>query len=536
VKFANLKLSRQLAVLAVGVCGTFLLALGVAAYSAANVEASLKTFIGQGIARHGVLNGLYAQGLQCGQAIRNILLDPANPIAHRNLKAAQEKFGSMLEELGALDGGANGPTASEVRRLSDINNMTRDEVLEAVKAGNSERAKTILVDKETPAWRALRSFLLKELEASEKAKTAFEQQLAGSIQKTRYTVVAVSVVAVLLCVALSWMLFRSVLQQLGGEPGYAVSVSNHIAGGDLTMEVEVAREDGSASLLAGMKQMQENLRSMVLQIKSATDAISLASSEISRGNADLSQRTEEQASSLEETASSMEELTSTVKQNAENSRQANQFAAQASEVAVKGGAVVDRVVTTMSSINESSRKIVDIISVIDGIAFQTNILALNAAVEAARAGEQGRGFAVVAAEVRTLAQRSAAAAKEIKKLIDDSVHNVEDGTELVDEAGKTMLEIVAAVKRVTDIMGEISAASEEQSSGIAQVSQAVTQMDRTTQQNAALVEQAAAAAESMQTQAQNLVQAVAVFKLAEGADAGVRRPALAEPERVLRLT
>jgi methyl-accepting chemotaxis protein len=244
--------------------------------------------------------------------------------------------------------------------------------------------------------------------------------------------------------------------------------------------------------------------------------ISTAASEIASGNQDLSQRTEEQASSLEETASSMEELTSTVKQNADNARQANQLAAGASEVAVKGGAVVGQVVQTMSSINESSKKIVDIISVIDGIAFQTNILALNAAVEAARAGEQGRGFAVVATEVRTLAQRSAAAAKEIKELISDSVSKVEDGTRLVDEAGSTMDEIVSAVKRVTDIMAEISAASQEQSSGIEQVNQAVTQMDEVTQQNAALVEEAAAAAESMQEQAHELTQVVGTFKLPGG--------------------
>jgi len=258
--------------------------------------------------------------------------------------------------------------------------------------------------------------------------------------------------------------------------------------------------------------MNDNLVDLVGKVRMGTDQITTASSEIASGNLDLSQRTEEQVSSLEETASSMEELTSTVRQNADNARQANQLAAGASEVAVKGGAVVGQVVQTMSSINASSKKIVDIISVIDGIAFQTNILALNAAVEAARAGEQGRGFAVVATEVRTLAQRSAAAAKEIKELISDSVSKVEDGTRLVDEAGATMDEIVSAVKCVTDIMSEISAASQEQSSGIEQVNQAVSQMDEVTQQNAALVEEAAAA-ESMQDQAQALTQAVTIFKL-----------------------
>ncbi|MGG7054410.1 methyl-accepting chemotaxis protein [Nitrosomonas sp. ANs5] len=258
------------------------------------------------------------------------------------------------------------------------------------------------------------------------------------------------------------------------------------------------------------------LTSIIGQIKEAAELIGTASKEIADGNVDLSQRTEEQAANLEQTAASMEELTSTVKQNADNARQANQLAASASDVAVRGGDVVGQVVQTMSAINDSSKKIVDIISVIDGIAFQTNILALNAAVEAARAGEQGRGFAVVATEVRTLAQRSAAAAKEIKELIGNSVHKVEDGTQLVDQAGKTMEEIVLSVKRVTDIMGEISAASQEQSLGIEQVNQAITQMDEITQQNAALVEQAAAASESMREQAEQLARAVTSFKLEQG--------------------
>jgi len=256
----------------------------------------------------------------------------------------------------------------------------------------------------------------------------------------------------------------------------------------------------------------------VHRVRLNADSVATASAEISQGNSDLSMRTEEQASALEETAASMEELSSTVRQNAENARQGNQLAQNASTVAVRGGEVVGQVVDTMKGINDASRKIADIIGVIDGIAFQTNILALNAAVEAARAGEQGRGFAVVASEVRSLAGRSAEAAKEIKGLISDSVQRVEQGTVLVDQAGTTMAEVVAAIRRVTDIMGEISAASTEQSQGVAQVGEAVTQMDQATQQNAALVEESAAAAESLKLQAQQLVQAVAVFKLAQGAD------------------
>jgi len=287
--------------------------------------------------------------------------------------------------------------------------------------------------------------------------------------------------------------------------------------GRIQVRADADRHHGDfRKIVEGFNATLETIVEPILAVKEAADAISTASREISNGNSDLSHRTEQQASSLEETASSMEELSSTVKQNADNARQANQMAVAASEVAVKGGEVVQQVVDTMTAINESSRKIVDIISVIDGIAFQTNILALNAAVEAARAGEQGRGFAVVAGEVRNLAQRSAAAAKEIKGLITNSVDKVEDGSKLVEQAGKTMDEVVGAVKRVTDIMAEIAAASVEQSSGIEQVNQAVVSMDETTQQNAALVEEAAAAAESLQEQAETLARTVAQFRL-EGA-------------------
>jgi methyl-accepting chemotaxis protein len=301
--------------------------------------------------------------------------------------------------------------------------------------------------------------------------------------------------------------------------------------GDLTQSITKEYPGTFGEVKNGINGTVDNLKTLVNEIKVAVESINTGSKEIAQGNQDLSQRTEEQASSLEETASSMEELTSTVKQNAENAKQANQLAISSSDVAGKGGAVVSQVVDTMASINESSRKIVDIISVIDGIAFQTNILALNAAVEAARAGEQGRGFAVVAAEVRNLAQRSAAAAKEIKTLIGDSVDKVENGSKLVAQAGDTMEEIVTSIKRVTDIMAEISAASVEQSSGIEQVNQAITQMDEVTQQNAALVEEAAAAAESLEEQAQNLSQSVSVFKLDSS---GSRAPAsrqIATPAR-----
>ena len=319
--------------------------------------------------------------------------------------------------------------------------------------------------------------------------------------------IGIALTAIILLVA------RSIEKSIGGEPEYAAGIASGIAAGDLTMEVQT-RPDDKTSLLFAMQSMRDSLAQVVGQVRQGTDSMATATGQIAAGNQDLSSRTEQQASSLEETAASMEELTSTVKQNADNARQANQLALSASEVAVRGGSVVAQVVDTMDAINGSSRKIVDIIGVIDSIAFQTNILALNAAVEAARAGEQGRGFAVVASEVRTLAQRSAAAAKEIKGLIDDSVNKVKQGSLQVGEAGKTMDEIVSSVRRVTDIMGEIAAASQEQTSGIEQVNQAVAQMDQVTQQNAALVEQAAAAADALQGQASHLSQVVSVFKLA----------------------
>jgi methyl-accepting chemotaxis protein len=325
----------------------------------------------------------------------------------------------------------------------------------------------------------------------------------------RINLVALAVIALALGAVLAWWLTRSITRPLNA----AVRVAQTVAGGDLTSQVEVRSGDETGLLMQALKEMNDSLARVVGEVRQGTDTIATASSEIASGNHDLSARTEQQASSLQQTAASMEQLTSTVKQNADNARQANQLAVSASEVAVRGGGVVSQVVGTMGSINESSRRIVEIISVIDGIAFQTNILALNAAVEAARAGEQGRGFAVVASEVRSLAQRSAAAAKEIKTLIGDSVDKVEVGTRQVAEAGRTMDEIVASVRRVMDVMGEITAASQEQTSGIEQINHAITQMDQVTQQNAALVEEASAAAQSLQEQAGSLSQAVGVFRL-----------------------
>jgi methyl-accepting chemotaxis protein len=325
----------------------------------------------------------------------------------------------------------------------------------------------------------------------------------------RNILLALGAAAILLGAMLAWFISRSVTRPLSN----AVAIARTVASGDLSSRIESTSRDETGQLLLALKDMNASLLQTVSEVRSGTDAIATASRQIAAGNLDLSSRTEQQASSLEETASSMEELTSTVKQNADNARQANSLAEAASNVATKGGDVIGGAVATMGEINGAAKKIADIIGVIDGIAFQTNILALNAAVEAARAGEQGRGFAVVASEVRNLAQRSATAAKEIKVLIDSSVERVEAGSKQVNEAGATMQDIVASVRRVTDIMGEIMAASQEQNAGIDQINQAIAQMDQVTQQNASLVEEAAAASAAMQEQAAKLAQTVSVFKL-----------------------
>jgi methyl-accepting chemotaxis protein len=406
------------------------------------------------------------------------------------------------------------------KRLSDFADLIGRQSLDSSQFEGAVPQESETLLKES---RALEKVLQSMVAYSDMHARNSMEAAAGTFRTSRLLMVLMALAGIVISVGLGVLVARLLSRQLGGEPGYAAESVGRIAAGDLTQAVQ-ARSARSGSLLFSIARMQDQLTQVVTRIKSASDAIATASGQIAAGNQDLSSRTEEQASSLEQTAASMEELTSTVKQNADNARQANQLALSASEVAVKGGDVVGQVVDTMASINASSRKIVDIIGVIDGIAFQTNILALNAAVEAARAGEQGRGFAVVASEVRSLAQRSGAAAKEIKGLIDDSVGKVDRGSALVGEAGKTMEEIVGSVRRVTDIIGEITAASQEQSTGIEQVNQAIAQMDQVTQQNAALVEEAAAAAQSMQEQAASLVEAVSVFRLEAGAQAQRAEP------------
>ncbi len=390
----------------------------------------------------------------------------------------------------------------------------RNEVIAMIKAGKVEEAAIHLLKTVRPAQNEFLATIDAFSVAQRKLMAESGEKAKAEGATAIRTNLAVAALAALLAAGVGYGITRSLTRQLGGEPAEARDLASAIAEGDLTRHITVATGD-LTSLMSRLAAMQQSLQQVVSNVRQNSESVATASAQIAQGNQDLSSRTEEQASALQQTAATMEQLDTTVRNNADSAKQANQLAQGASAVAAQGGEVVGKVVDTMRGISDSSRKIGDIIGVIDGIAFQTNILALNAAVEAARAGEQGRGFAVVASEVRSLAQRSAEAAKEIKTLIGRSVEQVEQGTALVDQAGKTMGEIVGSIQSVSDIVAEITSASAEQSNGVQQVGEAVSQMDRATQQNAALVEESAAAAESLKGQAQQLVQAVAVFKLSQ---------------------
>ena len=461
--------------------------------------------------------------LETGIAMRNIGLQSDVSLMQKEEEKVKDQRKRYETAIGGIKG--LGLDDGEKKVLSDIAALDSEvdaafkEAIGQVLAFNSEGAAKVIASRIDPLNTQTLAQINKLVDMQ---AAAARDVMAGSVASDRKLMLmlfGLGAAAVAIGVLCALAITRSITVPLSG----AVEVAQKVAAGELTSQVHVEGKDETSELLQALKDMNSSLAKTVGDVRLGTELITTASQEIASGNADLSSRTESQASSLEETASSMEELTSTVKQNADNARQANQLAVSASSVAEKGGTVVAQVVDTMGSIKESSRKIFDIIGVIDGIAFQTNILALNAAVEAARAGEQGRGFAVVATEVRNLAQRSAGAAREIKELIGDSVGKVDAGSKLVDEAGQTMDLIVTSIKQVADIMGEITAATQEQSNGIEEVNQAITQMDEMTQQNAALVEEAAAAAESMQEQAQNLAQAVSIFKLSH--DEAMRRPA-----------
>ena len=473
------------------------------------------------------------------RSLRNALLIRDEKKAAKEMAVVADKRKEIDEAMVKLDGmvksGKGRDLFMAVQAANAPFNASLDDVLRLRREGNMDGA----VDEMLGKMRALQLTYMDAIDALIAHQSANMESARLDAENTftqsRNLAIVLGLVSLALGAALAWLISRQLLRQLGGEPTDVANIAGKIAGGDLAVPIALRGGD-QTSLLFAIQGMRDSLADIVGQVRSGADSIVTAATEIAKGNMDLSSRTEQQAGSLEETASSMEELTATVKQNAENAKQANQLAATASNIAIKGGAVVSRVVDTMASINESSKKVVDIIGVIDGIAFQTNILALNAAVEAARAGEQGRGFAVVASEVRSLAQRSASAAKEIKELIGDSVQKVDAGAALVDEAGATMGEILESVKRVTSIMGDISSASDEQTRGIEQINQAITQMDQVTQQNAALVEEAAAAAASMQQQTGNLADVVAVFKLDEqhqhAADRNIAKAA--SPARVAK--
>ena len=470
-------------------------------------------------------------------ALRNLLLLSESDGIQVEIKriAAQTKvYAEADEQLGRMFASQRGTAPEETRLMAQIQQQAGlaapyiGRVAELAMAEKKDDAYKLLRTEFRPIQKAWWDLLRELIVLEEKQNADATAEVEQAYQSARTLMLTFGLLALACSAVAAVLITRSVVRQLGCEPDQAVHIANRIAAGYLTDQIDT-RPDDHTSLMHAMQAMRESLASIVSQVHLSTQTIATASGQIATGNLDLSSRTERQASSLEETASSMEQLTSTVRQNSDNARQANGLAVSASAVALKGGDVVSQVVDTMAAINGSAQKIVDIIGVIDGIAFQTNILALNAAVEAARAGEQGRGFAVVATEVRNLAQRSAAAAREIKTLISDSVQKVESGNKLVEQAGATMHDVVKSVQQVTDIMGEIMAATQEQSAGINEINTAITQMDEVTQQNAALVEQAAAAADAMQEQAGKLAEVVSVFKLDTAPAAPVARPARPTP-------
>ena len=428
------------------------------------------------------------------------------------MKANSADIGALQKELESLVGLPEGKALlAEIAERRKAYVAARDEVFALKDGGKAEPAEVrrLADSRMIPAVNAYDEAVGRLSARQTRMFDEAKARVAEVAASGRRLLALIGVLVVLLGGVLAWRLTRSITVPLRD----AVALANAVADGDLSIRIDHAAKDETGELMAALNAMAGKLNALVTRVRSGADSIATAAVEVATGNLDLSSRTEQQAGSLEESASALEQLTGTVRNNADNARQGSELAAGASRVAARGGAVVEQVVATMGEIDESARRIVDIISVIDGIAFQTNILALNAAVEAARAGEQGRGFAVVAGEVRTLAQRSATAAREIKALIDTSAEKVGKGSRLVGEAGATMQEVVASVRRVTDLMGEISAASREQSIGIEQVNGAIAQMDQVTQQNAALVEEAAAATESMQEQAHSLADAVSVFRL-----------------------
>ena len=518
MKIANLKIGTRLG-LGFGVVVVLLLAVAFIAVSRINlINDATDEILNDRYAKVTVAQDIQTEVNKQARYLRNAIIGAADPAevsaSLAKLDASVKTNGAHLAKLKAMLNTEKGNALFNA--LSERRNAygsARDATVKLLLDGQADLAgKYLLKELRGPQDAFFESIdAMADFQEMLMNKSGQQAEADGAFA-VRMTV-ALSAFAAVAAALIGWLITRSITVPVD----HAVALAQTVAGGDLSSSIEVQSKDEIGSLMQALKDMNQSLNNIVGQVRVSSDEIATATGEVATGNMDLSSRTEQQASALEETASSMEELTSTVKQNSDNARQANQLAVSAVEVARQGGVVVDEVVTTMGQINESATKISDIIGVIDGIAFQTNILALNAAVEAARAGEQGRGFAVVASEVRNLAQRSAGAAKEIKTLINDSVGRVEAGNKLVAKAGTTMTEVVASIQRVTDIMGEITTASHEQEVGIEQINQAVTEMDTVTQQNAALVEEAAAATGALEQQAAHLAEVVSVFKLDTGA-------------------
>lgn len=504
----------------------------------AEIESNLETVVTQNNVKLDLSYDMAESVHIVSRVMRTIaLLHEDSQIAHEmekisHARATYDKARAALDQVPTDEAGLRARKAIDDARARA--RPLNDQVIELARQHKDEELLPILMQSANPATQVWQDALDANIALVKRVNLARYEDAQAEYAEAKHLLIGFGVLASLLALALAWLVTRSIVNELGAEPAEVARVARAIA--DAQLDVQMSTRTGDQqSVMAAMQRMQQSLSQLVASMRGNAESVATASAQIAQGNQDLSQRTEEQASALQQTAATMDQLSGTVRHNADSAIQANQMASSAGDVASRGGQVVSAVVDKMRGINDSSRKIADIIGVIDGIAFQTNILALNAAVEAARAGEQGRGFAVVAGEVRVLAQRSAEAAKEIKTLITHSVEQVEQGSHLVDQAGRTMSEIVQSVQRVQDIVAEISAASTEQSQGVNQIGQAMSQMDQTTQQNAALVEEGAAAAESLRQQAQQLLSAASVFKLAAQfqATAGSTTPAAnASPRQV----
>ncbi len=512
MNIANLRVSQRLTIGFGIVCALLVIMVALSNLMLGRINAGTRDIVYDRMPKIEAAGSIQAEINDIAIALRNMLLftDPADQ--RKQMEEITSSRQVVADRLKELDRTVKVPRARELltqmQAASARYTAGQDELIRRIQAGQVDEARLFLAELR-PLLVEMKKATADQAALQKEVSNASARAAEATFAETRLMGWGMGIFGLAVGAAVAWWITRSITRPINR----ALDIANTVAAGDLTSRIDIDSTDETGRLLQALKTMNDNLAHTVGTVRAGTDTIATAAAEVASGNHDLSSRTEQQASSLEETASSMEELTSTVKQNADNARQANVLANAASSVALRGGEVIGQVTGTMDEINASATKIADIISVIDGIAFQTNILALNAAVEAARAGEQGRGFAVVASEVRNLAQRSASAAREIKELINASTEKVSSGSRLVTQAGATMQEIVQSVQRVTDIMAEISSASTEQTAGIEQINQAIVEMDSVTQQNAALVEQAAAASESMQDQAAMLAQAVAVFRI-----------------------